>query len=176
MMATEGYPGEPGEPGEPGGDGGGAGGRGGRGGRGGKGATTHANRTTAVVMFVLLVAIALSIATLIQTHHIESNADAIAALERKDAKEQRMIGTALTIANYRQDEQIVNARKAAYRICLRQQVVRAAMALDSLNDEPKLPLYHCEPNLSGGQAQQMSPKQEQAFLRYVRDTPKNKLP
>ena len=69
-------------------------------------------------------------------------------------------------------EAIDNARQTEYRLCLRQQVVRAAISLDSLHDEPHLPLYDCTPNKVGKPATLLTPAQSKAFLHYVR-TAKN---
>jgi hypothetical protein len=175
-MTELGQPGEPGQPGAPGERGGGEGGHGGAGGRGGHAGVSHNGKLIGLLVFVLVVAVGLSIATFIQTSHIDANADAIAALERKDAMQQRQVGVALTLANERQDQQIVNARKAEYRICVRQMVNRAAIDLDKGGDEVGLPLYDCTPNLTGEPARLLTPAQRAAFEHYVRTTPEDKLP
>ena len=170
-MATtddhEGQPGEPGEPGESGHDGGGAGGAGGMGGRGGRGA--EEKRWLVLVIIGVIVTVALSVTTLVLLERVNSNSDHVAAIEHGDNERARALIVALEKANDRQDATDEQARRAEYRICLRQQVTRAALINHTIADKSPivLPLYSCRPNLDGGQATILSPKQRAAFLARV---------
>jgi hypothetical protein len=161
MARTSGEAGQPGQPGEPGYGGGGAGGTGGRDGRGGR--VTYRG----IILFVTVVALTLSIGTLLLVHHVDINAGKIGALQRSDAAQGRAIDAALRKANAQQDQAIVLIRQADYRLCLRQQVTRAAINLDRDLDEPTLPLYDCTPNLTGGKARPFTPSQTRAFIRRM---------
>jgi hypothetical protein len=85
----------------------------------------------------------------------------IATLESDAAK-------VLRLANAREDQAIVLIRHTDYRLCYRSMVTRAAINLDKTNDELRLPLYDCTPNLDGGAAIRMTPAQTAKFLRYVK--------
>jgi hypothetical protein len=171
MANKLGEPGQPGKPGEPGEHGGGTGGRGGSGGQGGS-AVNEPNRLMWAVVFCAIIAIAVSIGTFIISNQVESNSDKIAKLERQHNMEARALIVALDTANDRQDAAIVLIRQAEYRLCVRQQIVRAAINLDQGHDEPVLPLYDCKPDLEGGTATRLNAKQTKAFEQYVR-TAKN---
>lgn len=156
----QGQPGQPGKPGEPGKPSG-IGGHGGAGGEGGRGGRARESHHLYIVMLVgLLFAVTLSTGTLILVTRVESNSDSISRLQAENAIQTQQ-------ANARQDRAIVAARKAEYRICLRQQITRAALALDKNNDEPRLALYDCTPDLEGGEARLLTPKERRRFLHYV---------
>lgn len=165
----QGQPGEPGEPGEPGSDGGGAGGTGGHGGRGGS--ATERRRSSAILIFVVVLALGLSAGTLILIAKVHDNADSIQALERSDARQLRKENRDQTEAILAANEAIAAARRAEYRICIRQMVTRAAMNIDLRHDEPPLRLLDCTPNLKGKPASPLSPAQARAFERTVQRNP-----
>ena len=160
--SSEGQPGEPGQPGQQGQDGGGIGGKGGMGGRGGR---VSYRRLT---LFVIVVATVLSIGTLLLVHHVDTNGDQIRKLEQQNGNRTKLVALALFKANEQQNAAIALIRQAEYRICLRQQVVRAAVNADQDHDEPTLPLYDCTPDLTGGQATRLNTKQTAAFAARVK--------
>jgi hypothetical protein len=164
----------PGEPGEPGVSGGGAGGRGGAGGHGG--AAKPEPAWLFAMIFIVIVAIGMSVATIIVVRRVDHNTQQIATLERQHASEARALISALAKADEQQADAIKAARQAEYRICVRQQIIRAAIDLDTGHDEPRLPLYDCKPNLRGQPARRLTPPQSRTFEAYVRNTPSSQLP
>ena len=86
------------------------------------------------------------------------------------------LSTATFILYERQQDAIDAARRAEYRICVRQQINRAAIDLPHQNDEPHLPLYDCTPNLKGKPARRLSPAEATALEDHVRYTPESQLP
>lgn len=172
-----GEPGEPGKPGEPGERGGGKGGYGGAGGRGGAGEAFGPYRR--VIAFGTIVAVALSIGTLILIQHVDANNQSIKRLQEKNRQQDRAVVVALFRANEqrdvaiakindRQDAALKAAREAEFRICQRQMTTRGALALDRFNDEPQLPLLDCTPNLYGKAARPLTPAKRAALLKLVR--------
>ena len=155
-----GEPGEPGEPGETGAHGGGAGGRGGRGGRGARGGVIAVEHH-GILIFTMLVAIALSIGTLILLSRVNDQKDQISNLERADVK-------ILKLADANHQASIKLIYETDYRLCLRQQVVRVAINQDRDHDEPSLPLYDCTPDLTGGQAKRLTPAQTAKFIEQIK--------
>ena len=88
------------------------------------------------------------------------------------------IATTITyglILNKQQDT-LNHIHQAEYRICVRQMVNRASIDAGSGDDEPKLPLYDCTPNLKGVPAHRMTAAEAAAFEQYVKTTPENQLP
>lgn len=122
-----------------------------------------------LVWFVVILAIGISTVTLILLNHVHANNDRIEALERHNARQRQVIEKALTLANQRQDEALVLVRKAAYRLCVREQRIRIAINLDRSRDEPSLVLYDCTPNLTGGAARPLTATQIRDCLRYVQN-------
>lgn len=170
----QGQPGEPGKPGEPGVGGGGTGGTGGRGGRGGYAVERH--RSSVILVFVIVLAIGLSVGTLILAADVNSNTNSIKELERSDARQLRQENKDQTAAILEANKALQAARHAEYRICVRQMINRAAINLDKDRDEPRLPLYDCAPNLIGKAARLLSPAQSRALERHVATTPVSQLP
>lgn len=174
---SRGEPGEPGKPGEPGERGGGKGGHGGAGGRGGHAYDIGPYRR--VVIFGTIVAIALSVGTLVLLFRVDANNQNIRKLQEKNRQQDRAVVTALFKAdeqrnaavakiNEQQDVAIEAARRAEFRICQRQMTTRAALALDRFNDEPQLPLLDCRPNLQGKAAHPLTPSERAALLKQVK--------
>jgi hypothetical protein len=151
-----------GELGEAGSPGIGGGGEGGRGGRGGTASTRH---WIWVALFAAIVAVGLSVGTLLLANDVRNNNAEITRLQRQDRAIARH-------ENARQDQVDTQAREAEYRICVRQQVTRAFLILDQVDegrdDVAKLPLYDCRPNLVGGPAKRLTPAERQRFLRSIR--------
>jgi hypothetical protein len=162
-------PGE-GEPGQPGVRGGGTGGRGGAGGRGGT--TVGRDWRDAALIFMVLIAIGLSIGTLLLISKVNANTNANAMQERQIDRLQQANIVTLRKADADHVASIKIIYGTDYRLCLRQQIVRAAVDLDRNHDEPILPLYDCKPDLHGGVATRLTPAQTAAFEQYVR-TAKN---
>jgi len=71
---------------------------------------------------------------------------------------------------------IMAAQKAEYRICLRQMINRAVIDSDKANDERRLPLYDCTPNLHGKPARRFSTEEAANFIQRADSTPEDKLP
>ena len=149
----EGLPGEPGEQGTDT-----HGGHGGAGGHGGMGERVH-YRT--LIVYVLIITIVLSVGTAIALKKISDNTDSIKDLEKSDV-------VILKHADSARDAAIVAIRKTEYRLCIRSQITRVALNLDKDHDEPTLPLYDCTPDLTGGQAKLLTPKQAEAFTAKVK--------
>ena len=172
-----GQPGEPGQPGESGAGGGGTGGHGGTGGAGGAGGSDpHARRLMVTIVFVVVVAVGLSVGTLLiaqdarnASSAAEANSDAIRALEQSDNRQTLQNERALHRVDLQHDESLKLIRQTDYRLCVRQQVVRAAINLDRGHDEPNLKLYDCTPDLTGGVATSATPAQAAALKRAVRN-------
>ena len=121
-----------------------------------------------VLAFTVLVAIGLSIVTIIALRRVQQNSASIRQLEASDNKQAIALIAALDKANDQQDAAIVLIRQTNYRLCVRQQIVRAAINLDENGDEPRLPLYDCTPDLTGGEAKLLTPAQRKKFLAYVK--------
>jgi hypothetical protein len=159
----EGFPGEPGELGSAT-----QGGRGGTGGKGGYGEKSH---DRVIILLFIIVTVALSIGTAIALKHVEANTNRIAQLEKTDVqilqqadRARDAIAVALTKANKRQDQELTLIRETTYRLCLREQVTRAVLNSDKFSDEPRLPLYDCTPNLTGGVAKLLTSDQAKVFI------------
>lgn len=162
MPRYKGWPGEPGEagrPGEP--DRGGDGGKGGHGGKGGD--TRH---LFGIVTFVTILALGLSSGTLVLAANVNYNTHQIARIQRVNEQEERQANADLAHTNRMQDEALVAARRAEYRICVRQMTTRVVLLLRG--DWPRAHLYSCAPNLTGGWARPMTRRQRAAFIALVR--------
>lgn len=118
--------------------------------------------TRYVLWFFVIVALGLSIGTLLLVNDIHR-------LEDQNDADARATARALRAENARQDQAIVRARRAEYRLCLRGQVTRAALNIHAARDHHRLvlPLYDCTPNITGGPAARLSPAQTRAFEHYV---------
>ena len=170
---TDPHEGQPGEPGEAGTDGGGAGGTGGRGGRGGD---SNERRLIWALAFFIVVAIALSVGTLLIAHdaqqnsnRVEANTDAITKLEAHDTAAAKALLVALQRSDTEQAQAIKLIRQAEFRICTRQMVNRVALNLDRLHDEPTLRILDCKPNLVGKVATLATPAEVRALEQTVRN-------
>jgi hypothetical protein len=128
-------------------------------------------RLVGLLIFFTVVAVGLSIGTSLLVRNVQSNDGKIARLQAHDAAQSRAVDAALTKANKEQDAALVNARRAEWRICVRQQVTRAAILLDERDEGHSvvfhLPLYDCAPNLTGGAARLLNASGRNAFLRHV---------
>jgi hypothetical protein len=177
LMGRErsGKPGAPGLPGEPGESGGGRGGAGGRGGRGGD-APRSAVEHYGLLIFLVIVAVALSVGTLLLLIQVQNNADMIHDLEQSNAETFRLSQRAQDSALIEAKQALDAARQAEYRICVRQMINRAVLDTDRHGDERHLPLYDCTPNLAGNPARRLTPAEMRAFGRKVASTPANQLP
>ena len=145
----------PGEPGEEGTDT--HGGHGGMGGSGGMGERIHYRP---LITYIVIITIALAAGTAIALKKISDNTDSIKDLEKSDV-------VILKHADSARDAAIAAIRKTEYRLCMRSQVTRVAINIDKDHDEPTLPLYDCTPDLTGGQAKLLTPKQAEAFKAKV---------
>jgi hypothetical protein len=74
------------------------------------------------------------------------------------------------------EQAIVASRRAEYRICVRQMIVRAILDTEAGNDEARLPVYDCTPNLHGRPARRLAARQAALFEAHVHATPENQLP
>lgn len=133
--------------------------------------STEREHDHALIVFVLIVAIVLSVGTAIVIKQVSANTDKIARLERLDVMHLQHDDEIARLAIKRQDQAIVLIRKTNYRLCLRGQITRAAINIDVTRDEPLLPLYNCRPNLIGESAKRLTPKQTKSFESYVSTTP-----
>ena len=114
-----------------------------------------------LVMFVVIIALVLSVGTAIIALKVQDNADRIGQLEIQDV-------TTLRKADATTAHLIYLIYQTDYRLCLRGQVTRAAIDLDTRHDEPTLPLYNCTPDSHGGKAVLFTPSQRATFLHYVK--------
>jgi hypothetical protein len=153
-MAKSNREGEPGLPGEEGTVT--QGGKGGAGGKGGYGEKAH---ELWIIIFVLIVAVALSVGTGIAIKKISDNT--------------ARIETNLRSADEQHASTLKLIEQTDYRICVRQMVNRAV--LDNFRGTDKedtdslrpLPLYDCTPDLSGKLPILLTAEQAKVFRRQI---------